>query len=50
MKLSDNTILITGGASGIGFALTERFLKAGNKVIVEEAKKSFKKQKKNILN
>ncbi|MGG1220923.1 short-chain dehydrogenase [Priestia megaterium] len=34
MKLSDNTILITGGASGIGFALTERFLKAGNKVII----------------
>lgn len=34
MKLSGNTILITGGASGIGLAFAERFLKAGNKVIV----------------
>jgi uncharacterized oxidoreductase len=34
MKLSGNTILITGGAAGIGLAFTERFLKAGNKVIV----------------
>src|ERR1700760_2866026 len=34
MKLSNNTILITGGASGIGKGLTERFLKEGNKVII----------------
>jgi uncharacterized oxidoreductase len=34
MKLSSNTILITGGASGIGLALAERFLTAGNEVIV----------------
>ena len=34
MKLSGNTILITGGASGIGFALAERFAAAGSKVIV----------------
>jgi len=34
MHLSGNTILITGGASGIGFALAERFVKAGNQVIV----------------
>ncbi|MGJ7911823.1 SDR family oxidoreductase [Neobacillus sp. LXY-1] len=34
MKLTGNTILITGGASGIGFAFAERFVKAGNKVIV----------------
>lgn len=34
MKLTGNTILITGGASGIGFAFAERFLKLGNKVIV----------------
>jgi uncharacterized oxidoreductase len=34
MKLSGNTILITGGASGIGLAFAERFLKEGNKVIV----------------
>jgi uncharacterized oxidoreductase len=34
MKLSGNTILITGGAAGIGFAFAERFIKAGNKVII----------------
>jgi uncharacterized oxidoreductase len=34
MKLSGNTILITGGGSGIGFAFAERFVKAGNTVIV----------------
>jgi uncharacterized oxidoreductase len=34
MKLSGNTILITGGAAGIGLAFTGRFIKAGNKVIV----------------
>ncbi|RNB91748.1 SDR family NAD(P)-dependent oxidoreductase [Brevibacillus fluminis] len=34
MKLSGNTILITGGSSGIGFAFAERFIKAGNQVIV----------------
>ena len=34
MKLLDNTVLITGGAVGIGFALAQRFIKAGSKVIV----------------
>lgn len=34
MKVTGNTILITGGASGIGFALTKRFAERGNKVIV----------------
>jgi uncharacterized oxidoreductase len=34
MELSANTILITGGASGIGFALAERFLQAGSTVII----------------
>lgn len=34
MKLTNNKILITGGASGIGLGLTERFLKEGNKVII----------------
>lgn len=34
MRLSGNTVLITGGAAGIGFAFAERFIKAGNKVIV----------------
>src|SRR5262249_28151461 len=31
---SDNTILITGGSSGIGLGLAERFLRLGNEVIV----------------
>jgi uncharacterized oxidoreductase len=47
MELKDNTILITGGGSGIGFALASRFAKAGSKVVIcgrrmeqlEEAKK-----------
>ena len=34
MNLSGNTILITGGASGIGLAFAENFMKAGNKVII----------------
>ena len=34
MKLSNNKILITGGASGIGLGLTERFLKENNTVII----------------
>jgi uncharacterized oxidoreductase len=34
MKLSNNKILITGGASGIGLGLTERFIREGNTVIV----------------
>ncbi len=34
MKISNNTILITGGATGIGLGLTERFLKENNKVII----------------
>jgi uncharacterized oxidoreductase len=34
MRFDDNTVLITGGASGIGFALAERFLQAGSTTIV----------------
>jgi len=34
MKLTNNKILITGGASGIGLGLTERFIKEGNSVII----------------
>ncbi len=34
MEIKGNTILITGGATGIGFALTEAFVKAGNKVLI----------------
>jgi uncharacterized oxidoreductase len=34
MRTKGNTILITGGATGIGFALAEAFVKAGNKVLI----------------
>jgi len=34
MKLSNNKILITGGATGIGLGLTERFIKENNTVII----------------
>lgn len=34
MNLSNNKILITGGATGIGLGLTERFLQENNTVIV----------------
>jgi len=34
MNLSGNTILLTGGASGIGLALTKRFVDRGNVVII----------------
>ena len=34
MKLSHNKILVTGGASGIGLGLTERFIQENNTVII----------------
>ena len=34
MKLSNNKILITGGATGIGLGLTERFIQENNIVII----------------
>ena len=34
MKLSGNKILITGGGTGIGYAMAERFIEEGNTVII----------------
>jgi len=34
MDISGNTVLITGGATGIGYAFAEYFLKTGNKIII----------------
>ncbi len=34
MKVNGNTVLITGGATGIGLSLAEVFMKAGSEVIV----------------
>ena len=34
MKISNNHILITGGATGIGFSMAKCFLERGNKVLI----------------
>jgi len=34
MHIEGNTVLVTGGASGIGFALAQRFARAGSTVVV----------------
>lgn len=44
MKLQNNKILITGGASGIGLGITERFLKEGNTVIICGRRESVLKE------
>ncbi|MBE9463240.1 SDR family oxidoreductase [Dyadobacter subterraneus] len=49
MKLTGNTILITGGTSGIGLAFAEEFLKEGNKVIITGRREEKLKEIKNRL-
>ena len=44
MNLSKNKILITGGASGIGLGLTERFIQEGNTVIICGRRESVLKE------
>jgi len=51
MDISGNTVLITGGATGIGYAFAEYFLKTGNEsLFVAEEKKGYLKLKRNIPN
>lgn len=53
MKNSGNKILITGGGSGIGLGLTERFLKENNTVIIcgrrEDLLKSISEQYPSVI-
>ena len=47
-NLENRVAIVTGGAQGFGYAITERFIKSGAKVIIwdideEEAKKALKK-------
>ena len=53
MQLSNKKILVTGGASGIGLGLTERFLQDGNTLIIcgrrEEALKAVRNQHPSVI-
>lgn len=49
MKINGNTIVITGGATGIGFALAEELVKGGNEVIICGRRESLLKEAKRKL-
>jgi NAD(P)-dependent dehydrogenase (short-subunit alcohol dehydrogenase family) len=49
MNIKGNTVLITGGATGIGFSLAEHFVKAGNNVIVCGRRQEKLREAKNKL-
>lgn len=49
MKATGNTILITGGATGIGFAIAEALVAADNEVIICGRRQSRLKEAKNRL-
>jgi uncharacterized oxidoreductase len=49
MKINGNTIVITGGATGIGFALAEEFIKADNDVIICGRREAYLKEAKKKL-
>jgi len=34
MRISGNTVLVTGGATGIGYAIAEAFLSSGSEVVI----------------
>jgi uncharacterized oxidoreductase len=50
MKLSGNTILITGGAGGIGYEMAKEFIKNRNTVIITGRNEQKLKKVKNELN
>lgn len=49
MNLSNNKILITGGATGIGFGLAERFIRENNSVLICGRRESTLKEAKSKL-
>ncbi len=38
MELKDKVVVVTGGAQGIGYAISERFAKAGAKIVIGDIK------------